>query len=38
MARSSCEAYRKVQEDLDGSTHDENDDYDNYGNIDYEVI
>ena len=26
MARSSCEAYRKVQEDPDGSTHDENDD------------
>ena len=28
MARSSCEAYKKVQEDIDGSTHDENDDYD----------
>ena len=38
MARSSCEAYRKVQEDPDGSTHDENDDYDQYGEIDYEVI
>ncbi len=38
MARSSCEAYRKVQEDPDGSTHDENDDYDQYGNIDYEII
>ena len=38
MARSSCEAYRKVQEDLDGSTHDENDDYDQYGEIDYEII
>ncbi len=38
MARSSCEAYRKVQEDPDGSTHDENDDYDNYGEIDYEII
>lgn len=38
MARSSCEAYRKVQEDSDGSTHDENDDYDNYGEIDYEII
>ena len=38
MARSSCEAYRKVQEDPDGSTHDENDDYDQYGEIDYEII
>jgi len=38
MARSSCEAYRKVQEDPDGSTHDENDDYDQYGDIDYEII
>ena len=38
MARSSCEAYRKVQEDIDGSTHDENDDYDQYGEIDYEII
>lgn len=38
IARSSCEAYRKVQEDYDGSTHDENDDYDQYGEIDYEII
>lgn len=38
MARSSCEAYRKVQEDSDGSTHDENDDLDQYGEIDYEII
>lgn len=38
MARTSCEAYRKVQEDMDGSTHDENDDYDDYGDIDWEVI
>lgn len=38
MARTSCEAYRKVQEDPDGSTHDENDDYDDYGEIDYEII
>lgn len=38
MARSSCEAYRKVQEDPDGSTHDENDDFDQYGEIDYEII
>lgn len=38
MARSSCEAYRKVQEDMDGSTHDENDDLDQYGEIDYEII
>lgn len=38
MARSSCEAYRKVNEDPDGSTHDENDDYDQYGEIDYEII
>lgn len=38
MARSSCEAYRKVQEDMDGSTHDQNDDYDQYGDIDWEVI
>jgi hypothetical protein len=36
MARSICEAYRKVQEDGEG--HDENDDYDNYGDIDYESI
>jgi len=38
MARSSCEAYRKVNEDPDGSTHDENDDLDQYGEIDYEII
>jgi hypothetical protein len=38
IARSSCEAYRKVQEDIDGSTHDENDDYDDYSEIDYEII
>ena len=38
MARSACEAYRKVQEDMDGSTHDENDDYDQYGDIDWEII
>ena len=37
-ARSSCEAYRKVQEDMDGTTHDENDDYDQYGEIDWEII
>jgi hypothetical protein len=37
MARSSCEAYRKLHED-DGSTHDENDDYDQYGEIDWEII
>ena len=38
QARSSCEAYRLVQEDENGSTHDENDDYDDYGEIDYEII
>ncbi len=38
QARSSCEAYRLVQEDDDGSTHDQNDDYDDYGEIDYEII
>lgn len=38
MARSSCEAYKKVQDDPDGSTHDENDDYDQYGEIDWEII
>ena len=38
QARSSCEAYRLVQEDTDGSTHDENDDYDNYGEISWEII
>ncbi len=36
MARSTCEAYRKVQEDGEG--HDQNDDYDDYGDIDYESI
>jgi hypothetical protein len=35
MARSTCEAYRKAQE---GEGHDENDDFDNYGEIDYESI
>jgi len=35
MARTTCEAYRKAQE---GEGHDENDDYDNYGEIDYESI
>jgi len=35
MARSTCEAYRKAQE---GEGHDENDDYDDYGDIDYESI
>ncbi len=35
MARSTCEAYRKAQE---GEGHDENDDYDDYGEIDYESI
>lgn len=34
-ARSTCEAYRKAQE---GEGHDENDDYDDYGEIDYESI
>ena len=38
QARSSCEAYRLVQEDVDGSTHDQNDDYDEYGDIDWEII
>ena len=38
MARTSSEAYRKVQEDPDGSTHDENDDLDQYGEIDYDII
>jgi hypothetical protein len=36
MARSVCEAYRKVQEDGEG--HDQNDDFDDYGDIDYELI
>lgn len=35
MARSTCEAYRKAQ---DGEGHDENDDFDDYGEIDYESI
>ncbi len=35
MARSTCEAYRKAQE---GEGHDENDDYDDYGDIDYDSI
>ena len=35
IARSTCEAYRKAQE---GEGHDENDDYDDYGDIDYESI
>lgn len=35
MARSTCEAIRKAQE---GEGHDENDDYDDYGEIDYESI
>ena len=35
MARSTCEAYRKAQE---GEGHDENDDFDDYGDIDYESI
>jgi len=35
MARSVCEAYRKAQE---GEGHDENDDFDQYGEIDWESI
>jgi len=35
MARSTCEAYRKAEE---GEGHDENDDFDDYGDIDYELI
>lgn len=35
MARTTCEAIRKAQE---GEGHDENDDYDDYGDIDYESI
>ena len=35
MARSVCEAYRKAQ---DGEGHDENDDLDQFGEIDYEDI
>jgi hypothetical protein len=35
MARSTCEAYRMAQE---GDGHDENNDYNDYGDIDYESI
>ena len=35
MARSTCEAYRKAQE---GEGHDENDDFDQYGEIDWDSI
>jgi hypothetical protein len=35
MARSVCEAYRKAEE---GDGHDANDDFDDYGDIDYELI
>ena len=35
MARSVCEAYRKAEM---GEGHDENDDFDDYGDIDYELI
>jgi hypothetical protein len=35
MARSTCEAYRMAQE---GEGHDENNDYNDYGDIDYESI
>lgn len=38
MARSECEAIRKIQNDDDGSTHDQNDDFTDYGEIDYESI
>ena len=38
QARSTCEAYRLVQEDGEGATHDQNDDLDDFGEIDYEVI
>lgn len=38
QARSSCEAYRLVKEDSDGSTNDENADYDQYGDIEWEII
>lgn len=37
QARSSSEALRLIEEDSDGSTHDNNDDYDSYGEIDYEI-
>ena len=35
MARTTCEAYRMAQE---GEGHDENNDYNDYGDIDYESI
>jgi len=35
MARTTCEAIRKAQ---DGEGHDENDDFDQYGEIDWESI
>jgi hypothetical protein len=35
MARTTCEAYRKAQE---GEGHDENNDYNDYGELDYESI
>lgn len=38
QARCACEAYRLVQDDDDGSTHDDNNDYNDYGDIDYEMI
>lgn len=38
QARTSCEAYRLVQEDSEGATHDQNDDIVDYGDIDYEVM
>lgn len=38
QARSSCEAYRLVQEDSDGSTNDENSDYRDHGEIEWEII
>ena len=37
-ARTTCEAIRKIEDDSDGSTHDQNDDYTDYGQIDYESI
>jgi hypothetical protein len=38
MARTECEAIRKIQEDDMGETHDQNDDFTDYGEIDYEGI
>jgi hypothetical protein len=38
MARTECEAIRKIQEDDMGETHDQNDDFTDYGDIDYEGI